>query len=128
MRCITKKEYYMIANALRKVWGWSQNKKSARAKVQIMPKIFRCQGCEAIIVHPDAQEKHVKTLVNNLYPEEQWFIEKTHVDHIKPCGTPLKLEEFIDNLFVNSGGLQILCTSCHYIKTQVDKTLEDEEE
>lgn len=51
----------------------------------------------------------------------QWFKgREVHVDHIIPCGT-LKnyndLPEFVARLFCEVDNLQIICETCHNIKT-----------
>lgn len=56
---------------------------------------------------------------------KNWFMEKeVAVDHIKPVGT-LKsaqdLPDFVENLFCESFNLQLLCTSCHDLKTKKDR-------
>lgn len=46
------------------------------------------------------------------------------VDHIKPCG-PLNCKsdvpEFIETLFCEGSNLQVLCSTCHNLKTIMDK-------
>ena len=56
---------------------------------------------------------------------KQLFKQKeVQVDHIVPAGT-LKsfkdLEAFAENLFVGEDGLQVLCKTCHEVKTQEEK-------
>lgn len=56
---------------------------------------------------------------------EQQFMQKdVQVDHIVPAGT-LKdyhdLPEFVRRLFCSKEGLQVLCKTCHNIKTQQEK-------
>lgn len=46
------------------------------------------------------------------------------VDHKKPCGEltdPKHIKKFVTNLFCKKGGLQILCSSCHSIKTSKER-------
>ena len=46
-----------------------------------------------------------------------WFYGKeTQVDHIKPVGTLQRAEDlplFVERLFCEANGLQVLCTGCH---------------
>lgn len=56
---------------------------------------------------------------------KQWFPEKkVNVDHIVPAGT-LKcandLPYFVERLFCEVGSLQVLCTTCHDLKTKNEK-------
>ena len=55
----------------------------------------------------------------------KWFMEKDiNVDHIIPVGT-LKcgadLETFVEKLFCEKENLQVLCVTCHNVKTQKDR-------
>ena len=56
---------------------------------------------------------------------EGWFPDKeVCVDHIKPCGK-LKdysdLPEFVATLFCEADNLQVLCDTCHKIKTDKER-------
>lgn len=56
---------------------------------------------------------------------KKWFAEKEiNVDHIIPAGTltcSTDLPGFVDRLFVEIEGLQVLCETCHNVKTQLEK-------
>lgn len=56
---------------------------------------------------------------------KQWFPEKLiNVDHIIPAGslnTGTDLPGFVERLFCESIHLQVLCETCHNVKTQLDK-------
>lgn len=56
---------------------------------------------------------------------KEWFKQKeVQVDHIIPVGTLKSFEDlgpFAERLFVSEEGLQVLCTSCHHLKTQMEK-------
>jgi 5-methylcytosine-specific restriction endonuclease McrA len=56
---------------------------------------------------------------------KNWFPEKKiNVDHINPAGT-LKcandLPGFVERLFCEADNLQVLCSSCHDVKTKAEK-------
>lgn len=55
-----------------------------------------------------------------------WFPEKKiNVDHIKPAGSlncATDLGPFVERLFCEQENLQVLCESCHNVKTQLEKT------
>lgn len=63
---------------------------------------------------------------------KKWFPEKKiTVDHIIPCGSLQKASDlpgFVERLFCEESGLQVLCTDCHNNKTQLEKkgNIEDE--
>lgn len=56
---------------------------------------------------------------------KKWFIAKdTNVDHITPAGSLNCAEDlpgFVERLFTEEEGLQLLCTNCHDIKTENEK-------
>lgn len=56
---------------------------------------------------------------------KDWFPEKqVNVDHIIPAGTLTTLKDlpgFVERLFVEVDGLQVLCKSCHSKKTLNEK-------
>ena len=58
---------------------------------------------------------------------QQWFAEKNvNVDHITPAGTlrtAADLPEFVERLFCEIDGLQVLCSTCHDKKTKQEKQL-----
>lgn len=52
------------------------------------------------------------------------------VDHINPCGSLKCVDDvgpFVDALFCDIEGLQILCSSCHYIKSMRERGMTDED-
>lgn len=58
----------------------------------------------------------------NLVPETD-----TAVDHIKPVVDPevgfTNWDDFINNLYCEAEGLQVLCTPCHLEKTNAEKAI-----
>lgn len=56
---------------------------------------------------------------------EQWFPDKkVNVDHIVPAGTlrtAADLPGFVERLFCEIDGLQVLCSTCHDKKTKSEK-------
>lgn len=56
---------------------------------------------------------------------KKWFAEKViNVDHIIPAGTLTcanDLPGFVERLFCETDNLQVLCESCHNIKTQKER-------
>lgn len=50
------------------------------------------------------------------------------VDHIEPCGSLSQPEDvwpFVERLFCGLEGLQVLCTSCHKLKTLRERGMSD---
>jgi 5-methylcytosine-specific restriction endonuclease McrA len=56
---------------------------------------------------------------------KNWFPDKSiNVDHIVPVGNlncSDDLSGFVDRLFVEIDGLQVLCSECHNTKTKEEK-------
>ena len=56
---------------------------------------------------------------------KKWFPDKQiNIDHITPAGELNKADDlpgFVERLFVEQSGLQVLCNSCHTIKTKQEK-------
>ena len=56
---------------------------------------------------------------------QQWFADKhVNVDHITPAGTlrcAADLPGFVERLFCEIDGLQVLCSKCHDKKTKEEK-------
>lgn len=56
---------------------------------------------------------------------KKWFPEKEiHVDHIIPAGSlncAGDLPLFVEQLFVEESGFQLLCIACHHTKTQDER-------
>jgi 5-methylcytosine-specific restriction endonuclease McrA len=60
---------------------------------------------------------------------KHWF-KDTHiaVDHIVPCGAlnnSADLPGFVDRLFCEMNGLQLLCEECHQLKTNMERPLKN---
>lgn len=56
---------------------------------------------------------------------DKWYgSSQVQVDHIKPCGS-LKsfrdLPEFVENMFCEEDGFQVLCKDCHQAKTNAER-------
>lgn len=57
---------------------------------------------------------------------KKWFSDKNiNVDHINPAGTlrcAQDLPGFVERLFCEVDNLQVLCSTCHNKKTQIEKS------
>lgn len=55
---------------------------------------------------------------------EGWFASKeVQVDHIEPCGSLRSYDDlpgYVERLYCEPEGLQVLCKGCHAKKTKVD--------
>lgn len=102
-----KKWWSYLRALLRRGWSRYPERYKALASAKIERGRYRCSSCNGSF-----RNKEVS------------------VDHIIPCGQLQCAEDiapFIDRMFCSESGLQILCHTCHNIKTQRDRGLTDEE-
>jgi 5-methylcytosine-specific restriction endonuclease McrA len=94
---LDKKTHNYILAALRRIWGWSPQKKSARKRAEIAPGVDKCEGCGLIVGR-----------------------KGTQVDHINPMIPVTGFDSYqavIERLWVEPEGLKILCLDCHKLKS-----------
>ena len=105
---------------------WSMIRSALRQKSRWWKPIAECkQNCRRVYVGPLKKQKW-EYQCNYC---KKWFKDKDiAVDHIIPAGSlnsANDLPEFVERLFVEAGGLQVLCAngenSCHHIKTQNER-------
>ena len=114
----TRKKYnleYRIIAALRRVARFHPMLTQIKRLSALAPSVYLCNGCE----YPIATKEDVTHV-----PQDKMFFEKVHVDHVEPV-VPVEgrttWDEYIRRLFPASiKDYQILCESCHYIKTQIE--------
>lgn len=93
-----------IKSALRKINKWWPAYTQAKASARVNRGEYRCAMCE-----------------------EVFCLKEIHVDHIDPVVDPARgfttWDEYIDRLFCEAEGLQILCKVCHKDKTNEEKKI-----
>ena len=52
---------------------------------------------------------------------KDYIRKKVQVDHIIPVGTAKNMDEYVELLYCDVEGLQVLCLECHKDKTKNDK-------
>jgi 5-methylcytosine-specific restriction endonuclease McrA len=87
-----------VKAALRRTWGRSKQRQTALKNAKISYGQYRCAKCCGVFRRKDIQ-----------------------VDHIKPIGHFVSFDTYIERLFVDTKGLQILCKGCHIYKTASDR-------
>ena len=96
-----------IKSALRRVNRWWPAYTAAKAKARVERGKYECAGCKEICPSKDI-----------------------HVDHIAPVVDPARgfttWDEYIDRLFCDMDGLQILCKTCHKKKTKEESAIRKE--
>lgn len=53
--------------------------------------------------------------------KQDFPVKDVQVDHIIPIGREKTWDEFINGLFCEKDNLQVLCTTCHLIKTKSER-------
>lgn len=104
----TEKRYWgYLRSGLRKTFSRYPNKYRVLAASKGGRNQYRCAGCRKVYGKKDVA-----------------------VDHIEPCGSLKGFEDvagFVDRMFCAEEGLQVLCTSCHYVKSMRERGFTDEE-
>ena len=91
-----------IRSALRSAYQKWPPKHEAKKLAKIDRNQYKCAACNEVFGNKDVQ-----------------------VDHIVPCGS-LKtfddLPEFAERMFCEAVGFQVLCTACHQLKTNNERS------
>ena len=118
---LDKATFQRTVNFLRKQFLWSDQYRKTKTKALIIYNVHQCEGCERFICKTDEAYKAfiTKYPLQDLQTISQ---EKVAVDHIKPVGSlhNRSLDEAADKIFCHESNLQLLCGSCHALKTYVD--------
>lgn len=96
---MAKKKTYNIDQkikiAIRRIWAFSPNRRECLKAALIGDGYYRCAHCKRAT-------------------------EKATVDHKTPIGMSKGWDEFVKAMFIESIGLQCLCSQCHKTKSKND--------
>lgn len=108
-----------IVSALRKICWFGEPFKNARNNARVERGVYRCDGC------------HMLTPSSVYCPKKEKRVPAIKVDHIDPV-VPLtgwvSWNNYIERMFVDSDGLQLLCLKCHERKTKEENMIRKENE
>lgn len=118
---LNKKEFNRLVSKIRQQFVWSDTYKNVIKRCTIFTGILRCEGCERYICRT---EEKANEFLDGLHASGQVSCEKFAIDHVTPVGTlPVgDLNEAVKRIFCEEANLMGLCMSCHYFKTELDKT------
>jgi 5-methylcytosine-specific restriction endonuclease McrA len=86
-----------VKKSLRRVWGRSKQRNGALKNAKVERGKYRCACCGKIFRRKDIE-----------------------VDHKVAVGRFVDFDTYIERLFCDSKGLQVLCKGCHRTKTKKD--------
>lgn len=100
---------------------WGMIRSSLRNSSRWWKPISECKKAAKRVYKGTNKRQKYEYLCNDC---KQYHSDKeTVVDHINPVGTLTQssdLPDFIENLFCEKEGLQLLCKTCHRKKTKAD--------
>ena len=113
------KMHNMFLGALRKMYQYSPDLAEAKRNARISPTIYICAGCWQACC--DRYSGYTESEAELFHKEDMPLINsEIQVDHVEPV---MPLDGFKDwnthmeRLDCGAKGLQILCKSCHYLKS-----------
>ena len=86
-----------VKKSLRRVWGRSKQRQGALKKAKVERGKYVCACCGNVFRRKDIE-----------------------VDHKTAVGKFVDFDQYIERLFCDVGGLQVLCKLCHRLKTKKD--------
>ena len=87
-----------VKASLRRTWGRSKQRQSALKSARISRGLYRCAHCKNVF-----RRKEIE------------------VDHRIAVGKFVSFDLFIERLFCDSSGLDVVCRGCHLVKTASDR-------
>jgi hypothetical protein len=96
---------------------------AAQKKQKVAPATFECQGC-SVYIYEGSSEKNLNKVVEQ-FPDKKVIAGKIYMDHIEPVVDPDEgyngWDSFIERLFCDEEGFQLLCKECHDEKTAQER-------
>lgn len=113
-----------IISALRKLTYTNPERKRAFDRAKVDSATHKCELCN-VFCYGGTSEKNYQAMVDK-YPDEDVIKDKAVADHIRPVipvkgfkGKTWDWDEYINRMhFCGEEGYQIVCKSCHDIKTK----------
>ena len=113
-----------IINALRRLSFTYSPRNNAKSRQKVGPATFACEHCN-IWIYEGSRNIDTQLDKLELKPPNGIIKGKTNMDHKEPV-VPLESfkrgswdwDQFINRMFCEESGYQLLCSSCHKVKTQ----------
>lgn len=115
-----------IINAVRRLSFAHKPRNEAKNARKVAPATFRCEGCETVVY--TGKKSIDKAGLEEFIEAGDTVIQgKICLDHIDPIipvqGFPNKEWDwniYLENMFCDKSGFQVLCEDCNYLKTQAE--------
>ena len=118
-----------IINAIRRLSFTHKPRNAAKAKRKVGPATWQCDMCQAVVY--TGKKKDIPSEVTDIYPNA--IFGKIEIDHQESCvpleGFPGKKWDwniFLDNMFCDEDGFNVICKPCHDSKTFLEKEIRKE--
>jgi hypothetical protein len=129
---VDKKFKGKIINALRKLSFTYPPRNKVRKRQQIGPATFECEHC-GIWIYEGSRDIASQLEILDLEPPVDLIKGKPNMDHLESV-VPISgfkkgrwdWDEFINRMFCKESGFQLLCSSCHDIKTNLEDEMRKE--
>jgi hypothetical protein len=121
-----------IINALRRLSFTYPPRNKVKNGQKVGPATFECEHCN-IWIYDGKKDIDKQLEILDCKPPNGLIKDKTNLDH-KDSVIPLESfsrgswdwDEFINRLFCEEEGFQLLCSSCHDIKTKLEDGMRKE--
>lgn len=93
-----------IKSAFRKIWRWSQERREALCQARIARNVYKCKLCSKEFGNKEITVDHIQPVVEIKKGFKGWQV-------------------YYERMFVPVEGLQVICKSCHKIKSLAENKL-----
>lgn len=111
-----------VINSLRRLTFSHPPRNQALNKMKVAAATFACEKCGDWYYSGKSEKNLAK--IEAEFPDKDIQVGKVYVDHIEPI-VPLtgweSWDSYIERMFCEKEGLQILCEECHDVKTRAEK-------
>lgn len=122
-----KKTRGKIINAVRRLSFAHGPRNEAKNVRKVAPATFQCEGCNVCVYTGKKTLDKAQGLSELIEQGETVIQGKICLDHILPVidvkgfkNKEWDWNEYLERMFCDANGFQVLCEDCNYLKTQVE--------